>query len=375
MLNYEFPPLGGGAANANRYLLDEYAGRDDLEVDLVTSSSDGYREESFAENVTLYRLDVHKDEIHYWTQTEIVRYSWKGYRKAHELMAESDYDLVHAWFGVPSGVVARMLGLPYIVALRGSDVPGYNERFSWQYVVLKPLVRKVWRDAEAVVANSAGLRQLARVTADIPIEVIPNGVAVDEFNPVYHDRDRLQVLCVSRLIERKGIRFLVEAVAELDVELTVVGEGGREAVLKSRARQLGIEDKVTFIGYVPHDEIHSYYEHADVFVLPSFNEGMSNTVLEAMAAGLPIVTTDTGGTAELIEDNGYVVPAGHAESIAEVLSEYSRNHDKIRRHGQNSRAIAETMSWTQVAEQYRDAYESVSVPTRTPPNERVKREL
>lgn len=359
MLNYEFPPLGGGAANANQYVLQEYAGRDDLEIDLVTSSPDGYREESFAENITLYRLDVDKDEIHYWTQGEIVRYSWKAYRKASELTTETDYDLVHAWFGVPSGVIARTLGLPYIVALRGSDVPGYNERFSWQYIALKPLIRKVWRDAETVVANSAGLRELARETADIPIEVIPNGVAVEEFEPVYHDRDRLQVLCVSRLIERKGIRYLLEAVADLDVDVTIVGEGDREKALRSLTMELGIGDQVTFTGYVPHDEIYDYFEAADVFVLPSFNEGMSNTVLEAMAAGLPIVTTDTGGTAELLDGNGYVVRAGDSNSIAEALSRYVQDGEKLRRHGRNSRTIAEAMSWTNVTGQYLEVYERV----------------
>ena len=375
MLNYEFPPLGGGAANANRYLLAEFASDPNLEVDLVTSSPSEYREESFADNVTIYRLDVGKEAIHYWTQPEILRYSWKAYHKSRELEDETDYDLVHAWFGVPSGVVARALGLPYVAALRGSDVPGYNERFSIQYVALKPLIRKVWRDAAAVIANSRGLRELAWETADVSIDVIPNGVAVDEFEPIYRDRDRLQVLCVSRLIERKGIRYLIEAAVELDVELMIVGEGNQEEALRHLARDLGIEDRVTFTGYVPHDEIHGYYEDTDVFVLPSFNEGMSNTVLEAMAAGLPIVTTDTGGTAELLDDNGYVVRAGDSHSIAEALSRYVRDGEKLRRHGRNSRAIAETMSWTNVAEQYRDAYDDVRTRTMAVPAERATRKL
>ena len=363
MLNYEFPPLGGGAANANGYLLAEFASRENPEIDLVTSSPDGYREVEFSENTTIYKLDVSKETVHHWTQPEILRYSWKAYRKSRELLADADYDLVHAWFGVPCGLIARTLGLPYLVALRGSDVPGYNDRFSWQYVGLKPLIRKTWKDAEAVVANSVGLRSLARETAALPIEVIPNGVAVDEFTPTYHDRERLRVLCVSRLIERKGIRYLIEAIAKLNAELTIVGEGRREAALKSLTRELGVENRVTFAGYVPHDAVHGYYEAADVFVLPSFNEGMSNTVLEALAAGLPIVTTDTGGTAELLEDNGHVVPAGDASAIATAVRSY-RNPEKRRVHGRRSRTIAEAMSWEDVAAQYRTLYDRLCQPDR-----------
>lgn len=357
MLNYEFPPLGGGAANANYYLLKEFAKRNDIYIDLVTSSPDEYEEEQFAENITIYKLEVDKDEIHYWTQPEILRYSWKAYQKSKELMENYDYDLVHAWFGVPCGVIARMLRLPYLVALRGSDVPGYNERFGLQYVVLKPLIRKVWRDAEAVVANSRGLRELALETADVPIDVIPNGVAVDEFEPIYPDRDTLQVLCVSRLVERKGIRYLVDAIGELDVELTIIGEGDQEETLKQQVVDLGIEDRVTFAGYVPHEEISEYYENADVFVLPSKNEGMSNTVLEALAGGLPVITTDTGGTAELIDDNGQVVPMEDSNALIEAIESYMTTPPLIEQQGRKSRQRAEQMSWTAVADQYMKKYQ------------------
>ncbi len=370
MCNYEFPPLGGGAANANEYLLSALADRSGVAVDLVTSSPEGYREERFGDDVRVIRLDVGKEAVHYWTQAEILRYSWRAYRKARSLSNQNDYDVVHAWFGVPSGIIARLLGLPYVVALRGSDVPGYNDRFAAQYVLLKPLIRRIWRDAEAVVANSSGLRDLALETADVPIDVIPNGVAVEEFEPADHagrtDPDEpMCVLCVSRLIERKGIRYLLEAVADLDVSLTVVGDGDRSAALRQRAVRLGIDDRVTFAGYVPHEEIHDYYESADVFVLPSKNEGMSNTVLEAMAAGLPVVMTDTGGAAELIDGNGIVVGSGDSDAIASALLAYDRDRNLRVEHGRISRTIAESMSWEAVADQYLRTYEAVAGDTES----------
>jgi glycosyltransferase involved in cell wall biosynthesis len=360
MLNYEFPPIGGGAANANQYLLEEFAAYDNLTIDLITSSPDEHRTTEFADNVAIHKLDVSKEGIHYWKQTEILRYSAQAFKLARRLHDKNNYDLVHAWFGVPSGVLARFIDAPYLVALRGSDVPGYNERFSTQYVVLRPLIRHVWRRAGAVVANSDGLRDLALETADPGIDVIPNGVAVSEFDP-QHERDGpLSVLCVARLVERKGIKYLIDAIADTpETELTIVGEGDQEAALKQQVSEQGVSDRVEFAGYVPHENIHSYYETADLFVLPSFNEGMSNTVLEAMAAGLPIVTTDTGGTAELLDGNGVIIEKRDSASIAEMLVRYRDDEDRRRQHGQRSRGLAEAMSWEAVAEQYYSVYEEI----------------
>lgn len=360
MLNYEFPPLGGGAANANYYMLEKFAEMDDLSVDLVTSSASGDDRLQFGDRVFIHKLDVGKDDRHHWTQMEILRFSWRAYWKARSLAESNEYDLVHAWFTVPSGAIAERLGLPYLVALRGSDVPGYNERFNLQYKVLKPLIRRIWRHADAVVANSQALKDLALETLTVDIDVIPNGVDVGEFTPDYERGEPLQVLCVSRLVQRKGIRYLIEAVANLDVELTLVGEGPQEAELEALVSELGIENRVFIEGYIPHEQLPEYYQASDVFVLPSFNEGMSNSLLEAMASGLPVVVTQTGGTAELVEDNGFVIPMADEKAIEKYLRKYS-NYEKIRKeHGKESRKRAEAMSWRTVSEQYLNLYRTIA---------------
>lgn len=360
MLNYEFPPLGGGAANANAYMLKEFAAMEDLSVDLVTSSPDGDEREQFGDGVRVFKLDVGKDDRHHWTQFEVLRFSWRAYWVVRALADRNEYDLVHAWFTVPSGAIAERLGLPYLVALRGSDVPGYNERFDLQYKLLKPLIRRIWRRADAVVANSEGLKDLALETLEIDIDVIPNGVDVGEFKSDHERGDPLEVLCVSRLVERKGIQYLVEAVADLDVELTLVGEGQQEDELEELTNDLGLEDRVSFEGYVPHEQLSDYYRAADVFVLPSFNEGMSNSLLEAIAAGLPVIVTETGGTAELVSDNGFVVPKADADAIEDCLRRYLDEESLRKNHGRASRRRAEEMSWRSVSERYADIYNSIA---------------
>ena len=373
-LNYESPPLGGGAGNATEYLLREYAKMPDLTVDLVTSSHDSEeRVIQVAPNVTVYALPIGKDAqaLHYQSMRDLLTYSFKGYAFAKGLMQENRYDAIHAFFTVPCGVMAWRLGkrfkVPYIVSLRGADVPGYSERFSLLYAFIRPLVRRVWRDAARVVSNSQGLKELALQTNPAQeIGVIPNGVATDEFKPSEKGmKDAVRVICVSRLTPRKGIRYLVEAMRILkdekgiaDAKLTIVGEGDEEAELKSLAARLGIQDAVLFRGRVAHDRLPQEYNAADIFCLPSLNEGMSNTLLEALASGLPIVATVTGGTHELVQDgvNGFFVEMQSAEDIAEKLARLMTDPELRQRFGAESRKRAEAMSWRVVAERYSEVY-------------------
>lgn len=361
MLNYEFPPLGGGAANANRHILEEFT-KEDVEIDLITSSPHDYSEEQFSDDITIYKVDVDKDEIHHWKQIEIIRYIWKGFKKSRELKDENDYDAIHAWFGFPCGLMAKILGLPYIVSLRGSDVPGYNERFSLQYIFLTPIIKSVWRSAERVIPNSQGLMELAQETLNIGMQVVPNGVDTETFQPRYDSNgDLLQLLCVARLTPRKRIKDIIKALEGVKkTKLVIIGEGPQENKLKKLAYKLDIEDKVEFLGYIPHQNLPERYQQADIFVMPSLNEGMSNTILEAISSGLPVITTQTGGTEELIGENGIVVPKKSPSSVKSAIQEYRNNPVKLREQAENSREIAEEMSWKNVADKYLEIYGEVA---------------
>ena len=362
MLNYEYPPLGGGGSNACKYLLKEYA-KKNLTADLVTSSpSSIFETEKIGDTVNIYRLPINKRNIHYWTQRDIITYILKAHKFIKKLMKENDYNLCHAFFGIPCGAIAYQFRnkMPYIVSLRGSDVPGFNKRFGLQYVFLTPIIKKIWRNARVVVANSEGLKELAlKSSPDQKIDVIYNGIDISEFEPCFEIHDVLKMLCVSRLIERKGIRFLIEAISMLNddkIELVLVGEGNQEKELKQLAKDLDVADRVEFKGYVDHDDIGDIYENSDVFVLPSSNEGMSNALLEAMASGLPVIVTDTGGTSELLDGNGVVVPMGDPNAIAQAVCELRDDPKARRRMGAKSREIAERMGWGAVSDAYSRLY-------------------
>ena len=368
MLNYEFPPLGGGAANACKYILDEMSQKG-IEVDLITSSPNKFETEKIGKSVNIYKLAVGKKSIHYWTQGEILAYSWKARRFIKSLIKERDYALCHAFFGIPCGAIAYFYRkeLPYIVSLRGSDVPGFNQRFSYQYIFLKPIIRRVWRNAEAVIANSEGLKKLAQKTdPDCSIDIIYNGIDTEQFKPVRNNNNRLRILCVSRLIERKGIEHLLRSASQLQekignrFEVWIIGEGNLQQQLKALSSQLGVAEIVSFQGYIEHGRLPDIYSSSDIFVLPSLSEGMSNTVLEAMACGLPIVTTDTGGSKELINGNGVILPTNDVEGITDALGKLIEDTVLRKQMGMKSRELANEFSWGAVAGQYMQLYRKIA---------------
>ena len=361
MLNYEFPPLGGGAGNATYYLLKEFSKYPNLDIDLVTASVNDYKVERFAENITVHFLDIHKNnrDLHYQNNRDLILYSFKAYWYSRKLRARKTYNLCHAFFGIPCGFVALLLGLPYIVSLRGSDIPFYNNRFYWMdKLVFKKLSKKVWGKAVVVIANSEGLKELAKTTApDQEIAVIYNGVDFNEFYPANNKvlNEKIKLISTGRLIERKGYAYLIKALeGNKKVELTLIGDGNLKGELNDLAVECGVDVKIP--GMVAHDEIPDYLRNADVFVLPSLNEGMSNSVLEAMACGLPIITTNTGGSKELINGNGFVINKNSILDLKKALDQYLYYKNLIKVHSGKSIKIAEGMSWGAIAKQYKQQY-------------------
>ncbi|HHX58361.1 MAG TPA: glycosyltransferase family 4 protein [Candidatus Moranbacteria bacterium] len=377
--NYEYPPLGGGAGNATFFLLKEFAKISTLEVDLVTSSFDQKKRiEKISDKITVYQIPIGKTgnefELHHQTKQDLVRYTWAAYWFSRKLLKKNEYDLTHSFFTVPCGALSRWFKfsckLPYIVSLRGADVPGYSERFDKMYEILLPMIKNIWKNSSQVVSNSTGLKELAaqNFSAD-KIAIIPNGVDTKEFNPARFNKKPntvLKIICVSRLTRRKSINTLIEAVAILKkekrkVKLEVAGEGEDRARLEKLVREHQLEEEVEFVGLIDHDQVADFYTQADIFALTSLNEGMSNTILEAIAMGLPIITTNTGGTAELVEDekNGFIVAKENPEQVANCIKKLEDNQKLLKAMGAESRIKAEKMSWEKVAQEYFKLYQKV----------------
>jgi glycosyltransferase involved in cell wall biosynthesis len=151
--------------------------------------------------------------------------------------------------------------------------------------------------------------------------------ARDVHRPAAMDRRPL-VVYAGRLVPEKGVRELIEATASLpEVGLVIVGDGPERRALEATAAALGATDRIRFVGAVAHADVPRYLRHADVVVAPSWFEERGRVVLEAMAAGTPVIAARSGGVAASIEDgvNGLLVaprsPQALAAAIARVLSD------------------------------------------------------
>jgi len=370
LLNYEFPPLGGGAANATSYLLKEYANDPEIEVDLVTSSARGFKIKRMADNITVHFLDIGKQgSLHFQTNKELLNYSRKSYFYSKKLFQKKDFNLMHAFFGIPSGFIAKQLQkkhpIPYIVSLRGSDIPFYNQRYYWlDRLVFQRLSRQVWKKAASVVALSHDSVKLAKKTDQkTNIKVIYNGINISEFKPqpdLLTQQNDFNILFVGRLIPRKGFTYLLEAFSQLvkaypQIRLHAAGDGPLLKPFTEMIKSRGLQKKVYLYGRLEHKDVIKLYQKSHVFVLPSLNEALGNVTQEALACGLPIITTKTGA-AELVHDNGFVVSKKSSSQIERNLGHYIENSDLRQKHSSKSRHMAESMSWEKVAEKYKKEY-------------------
>jgi len=372
MLNYEFPPIGGGGGQAHLCLLKEYAERDGLAVDVLTSApKPGFVVETLAQNVRIHKVGIDKEHLHFWRKREVVQ--WLSRAKSHyrTLLRDNAYDLVHAFFGFPSGWLCYRTAekLPYMISLRGSDVPGDNARLQLDYKILGPLVFKpIWKRASAIVACSEGLKTRAlRFLPTAKIDVIPNGVDTERFAPIQSPRTpgAIRLLTVGRLSVTKRVPLLIEMVELLNrqglkVHLTIIGGGSLESELRQILEAKDLRGLVTLQGRIEANAMPELYRSHDLFVSATAQEGMSNAMLEAMASGLPIVTTRCEGVDELIDGNGLVVDETTAAALAEVVTSLIKDKSKRQAMSVAAREKAEQFTWGAGASRYLELYNRVA---------------
>lgn len=367
ILNYEFPPLGGGTGIANLEILRQFAKKKNLKIDLITSSAGKKKIETFSKNIRVVRFNVGKNNNNLHHQSVVNLLSYFLQSTVFSFKNRNNYDLVHAFSGLPGGITALLLNRPYIVSLRGTEVPDYEERFSSFINLVKPLIKLSWVRAKSIDANSKYLKRLAlKMAPDLKIRVINNGVNLKKFYSAKKLSKKMIILCNSRLGKRKGVKYLIKAMPQVlrtipKVKLWLVGEGIEKQNLKRLTSELKLDKQVEFLGRVKHIKLPEIYKKSSLFVLPSLSESLSNSLLEALACGLPVVTTKVGGNSELVSNsNGVLVSPAQVKTLAVEIINLLNQSDLRKQMSQASREIAKQYSWNKTAQKYFQLYSKTS---------------
>lgn len=372
VLSHEYPPIGGGGANACMYLTKEYIKRD-CKVVIITTGFGHFlpKTELYDGKLIIYRLNAKRKYVDHCSFVEMFDYMLKAIQLANKIVKRECFDICQVFFGIPSGPIGWYLlkkyNIPYVIRLGGGDVPGFQERFKLIYKLVGIPLKIIWKDAKAIVANSEGLRKFAQDFYDkCHINVIHNGIDTEVFCPsdYVEDENQTKILFVSRLIKRKGLQNLIPYIDYIEKEslrrvlLTVVGDGPFREELEELTQKNNLQSKVVFEGQKDKDELLWYYQNSDVFVFPSYREGMPNVVLEAMGCGLPIIMmNDCEGAKELVTENGILA----IDNISQGIISFLKCSKKERKYmGIVSRNRAEKeYSWNSIAEEYLLLFNSV----------------
>ena len=294
-----------------------------------------------------------------------------AYRRVRRLpwIAEGGFELIHAHQALPDGAIAahlsRDLGVPYVVTLHGADV--HHGLSHGGGVAAR--TAEVLRGASAVVVVSDTLAR--KLTGYVPLDdvrVVQNGGPADIplSAPADYLPGRRFVLCAGRLVPGKGFEQVLRALARLQVEhddlhCVIAGDGALRRSLFTLTAELGLDERVHFVGHLEQGDLLAMMARADVFALPSAPEGFGLVHLEAMTQGTPVIACLDQGPADFIEDgvSGYLVPFGDVEALTGVLSGALADPAAATLVGEAGRCVAASFTWERNARRMLDIYAEV----------------
>jgi teichuronic acid biosynthesis glycosyltransferase TuaC len=302
--------------------------------------------------------------------------------RAHRLIAAGgwDFDVIHGQSIYPSALAAfflsQRLNIPFFITLR-DDLSHLDDMLKAASPSLKSLYRRMFHRAGAILNHGPSiLRDLSRYLPEersIPVLLAPNGVdhegiqTILESLPPAPQRPWGQVVSVGNLFRLKGIHENLEALRMLDQrgfrdwQYTVVGEGPFRQELQALAKKLGLAERVSFIGRVPHREAVRVIREGDIFCLPSWEESFGNVYTEAAVCGRPAIGCRGFGAEVTIRDGetGILIPPKAVPALAEALLFLLTRPERARRMGEEAQKHIRQFTWERTAGIYRHVIESL----------------
>jgi glycosyltransferase involved in cell wall biosynthesis len=382
VFNYEYPPLGGGGGVASALLAEELAHRHRVYV--ITSAFGDLPRHEVRDGVEIVRVPVlGRRSPSYASLVSLLSYPPSAWVAAARLLARERFDVIHSHFAVPGGPAslppARLAGLPQILSLHGGDIYDPSKWLSpHRSRLLRATVTGVLRRSQIVVAQSTNTRDNTYRFYGYrgPIELIPLGIRQPPVEPASRAALGLPqgvflTVTVGRLIQRKAIQVMLRALSQpgcADVHLAIVGSGPELDSLQRLAAELGIAERVQFLGQVNETRKWQVLRASDAYVSSTMHEGFGLVYLEGMAAGLPVVTPNYGGQVDFLRDGetGFLVPPEDADALAAAIARLRADPALGARMGRTNLERTPQYRIERCAEAYERLFERAGAGTAAP---------
>jgi glycosyltransferase involved in cell wall biosynthesis len=367
VLNYEFPPLGGGASPVSYELAEKLSETGDFDIDVVTMGFKGLpKYEEVNKNFRIHRVHCLRSKKEICQPWEQLTYLVTGFVKTRSLIKQAKkdqkpFEICHTHFIIPTGALSYILkkfyGLPYIITSHGSDVPGFNtDRFKFLHKFTKPFLKGIIKNSKKVISPSNYLRDLILKNISpafsVKVVVIPNGIDTNKFKP---QEKKKWIFSSGRLLPRKGFQYLIQAVSDEDIgwEVHIAGDGPMMSELKRLAEKS--KTKVILHGWLNNNgkEYKDLMEQSAIFVLVSRSESFGMVVAEAMSAGCAIIATSGNGVSETVINNGLLVGFGDVLGIKKTICDFI--FDEVLMNNMAKKAVSHSknvFNWCCVLQKY-----------------------
>jgi len=263
------------------------------------------------------------------------------------LRERRNFDIIHAhshlYFSTNLCAFVRKLGsTPLVITNHGllsQTAPMWLQR-----IYLPTLARWTYEVTDKVICYTEEDKSILEdlgVDSD-KIVVIHNGIDHELFTPREKEKNSNKILWIGRFTPGKGVEYLIDAFNFLvkdfpELRLVMVGRGPLRNVVEQKIDSLGLKGSISIIDFIPNSEIPNIYRASDCFVLPSLNEGLPRTILEAMACGIPVVCTKLPQLVDIVRSCGLLVPSRDPESLADAVAKILSNERLAKRFGRNGR--------------------------------------
>lgn len=281
-------------------------------------------------------------------------------------------DLIHAnWSinGLVAGFAGLVTGIPVVTTLRGSDINNIKTSIFLDIIMRCCLVL-----SSRVIAVSDAILQ--KLSCDYPIYcnkllMVPNGVDLEllQLPLEKQKKQKCQLLVIGNIVPNKGVSLIVDALyllSDKKLSLNIIGDGVEKEKIKADVVRYGLSSAIKFFRFLPPQDIVKELRHADILILSSYKEGRPNVVLEAMAAGVPVIASDIEGVRELIKNdvNGLLFEPGNSQELSRRIDQLQNDLGLRLRLARTARKfiVDNGLLWPRTGQLYAELYEDIVYP-------------